>query len=132
MDTHQHTEEFKKRCNAVYEQIRDAAQKVINTLGVGFLEKVYENALAVELRKRGLKVEQQKVFRVYYEEVLVGEYVTDLFVDDCVITELKMAKVLDDIHLAICINYLRVTKMWLCVLINFGKPSLDLKRVVLG
>jgi len=119
------------------ERIREMAEKIIgcayrvsNTLGVGFLEKVYENALAYELRKAGLKVEQQKAIKVYYEGVVVGVYTTDLLVEECVLTELKVAKAFDNIHMAQAINYLTATRLKMCVLLNFGKPRMEFKQVV--
>ena len=78
-----------------------------NTLGVGFLEKVYENALAHELRLAGLEVEQQKTIAVNYRDIVVGSYTADLLVADCVLVELKVAKALDATHVAQCLNYLK-------------------------
>ena len=112
------------------ERIIGCAYAVSNGLGAGFLEKVYENALAHELRKAGLRVEQQRPLRVQYDGVVVGEYAADLLVEDCILVELKAVKALDDIHLAQCLNYLKATGLSLCLLINFGKPSVDVKRVV--
>lgn len=126
------TEEFKARCNEVWKEIKDAAYKVANTLGVGFLEKVYENALAIELRKRGLKVVQQYPLKVFYEGEIAGEYVVDMFVEDCVLVELKTVKELDSIHVAITLNYLKASPWWLIGLINFGKPRIDARRYVDG
>jgi GxxExxY protein len=116
--------------NPLTEKIIGGAFKVSSTLGVGFLEKVYENALAHELRKAGLKVEQQKPITVYYDGVEVGHYDADLLVEGVVIVELKVAKALDDIHMAQCLNYLRATRLSLCLLLNFGTPKLTVKRIV--
>jgi GxxExxY protein len=82
---------------------------VLNTLGVGFLEKVYENALAHELRKAGLTVAQQHCFSVIYDDVTVGEYVVDLMVEQALLVELKAARALDDAHHAQCLNYLKAS-----------------------
>ncbi|MCZ7606960.1 MAG: GxxExxY protein [Planctomycetota bacterium] len=112
--------------------MKDSAYKVANTLGPGFLEKVYENALTIELRKRGLKVVQQHPLKVMYEESVVGEYVVDLFVEDCVMVELKTVRELDSIHEAITLNYLKASPLWLIGLINFGKPRIDVRRYVDG
>jgi GxxExxY protein len=112
--------------------VKDAAFKVANTLGVGFLEKVYENALAIELRKRGLKVIQEYPLRVYYEGDVVGEFVVDLFVEDCVLVELKTVRALDSVQEAICLNYIKASDFWLVGLINFGKPRIDVKSYVDG
>lgn len=105
---------------------------VANTLGVGFLEKVYENALAIELRKAGLKVEQQKIIKVLYAGAVVGDYVADLLVEDLILVELKVAKALDNIHMAQALSYLKATGKRLCLLINFGVPKLDIQRVING
>jgi len=115
--------------NATTEKVIGAAFKVSNVLGCGFLEKVYENALAIELRKLGLNVEQQFPVPVYYEDVQVGDYYADLLVEDCVIVELKAADRLADICQAQCLNYLKGTRRPLCLLINFGKPRVEIKRL---
>jgi len=124
--------EFKARSNAIWSDVKDAAFKVANTLGVGFLEKVYENALAIELRKRGHKVIQQHPLKVRYEDEIVGEFVVDLFVDDCILVELKTVKALGPIHEAISLNYLKASPFWLIGLINFGKPRIDTPSYVDG
>jgi GxxExxY protein len=111
-------------------RIIGCAYSVANELGPGFLEKVYENALAYELRKAGLSVTQQAPITVYYDNVVVGEYVADLFVNGCVLVELKAVKALDEIHVAQCLNYLKATGYRVCLLINFGAPKVELKRVV--
>jgi GxxExxY protein len=102
---------------------------VSNALGPGFLEKVYENALAHELRKAGLKAAQQYPIQVSYDGVIVGDYVADLLVDDVLLVELKAAKTLDDAHLAQCLNYLKATGLPLCLLVNFGKPKVEIRRI---
>ena len=99
---------------------------------VGIHGEVYENALVHELRKRGLAVVQQRGVVVRYDDVVVGEYTTDLLVEDVVVVELKAVKVLDNIHLAQCLNYLRATDLRLCLLLNFGSPHLEIRRVVHG
>jgi GxxExxY protein len=117
--------------NRLSESIIGCAFTVANTLGSGFLEKVYENALAHELRKAGLVVAQQRGIIVRYDGVIVGEYAVDLLVEDAVLVELKAVRALDDIHRAQCLNYLRATGLQLCLLINFGKPRLEIKRIIL-
>ncbi len=102
----------------------------MNGLGAGFLEKVYENALAHELRKTGLRVEQQHGITVHYDGVVVGEYAADLLVEDAVLVELKAVKGLDAVHMAQCMNYLKATGHTLCLLINFGTSRVEVKRVV--
>ena len=116
----------------VTEQVIGCAMSVSNTLGAGFLEKVYENALVHELRKAGLRVDQQRAVVVRYDDVVVGEYVADLLVDDCVLVELKAIKALDDIHRAQCINYLKASGLQVCLLLNFGNPRLEVIRLVLN
>ena len=132
MATKHFSDEYKARCNEVWEIVKQAAYMVANTLGVGFLEKVYENALVIELRKRGLKVIQQYPLAVHYDGQVVGEYIVDLFVEDCVLVELKVAKALDNIHEAIALNYLKASQLWLIGLLNFGKPRIDAKRFIDG
>src|SRR4051812_34790450 len=116
--------------NRISERIIACVYRVSNTLGAGFLEKVYENALAVELRKNGHKVEQQHLIKVLYNGEPVGDFAADLLVDDGVVIELKAARALEDIHAAQCINYLKATGHKLCLLINFGKPRAEIKRIV--
>lgn len=113
----------------ITEKIIGCAYAVSNMLGCGFLEKVYENALAHELRLNGMKVEQQKPIKIYYKDMLVGEYVADLLVEDQILVELKAVQGLEDVHYAQCLNYLRATKLGVCLLLNFGKPKLQIRRV---
>jgi GxxExxY protein len=118
--------------DAISNRIIGRAFTVANALGSGFLEKVYENALAVELRMAGLAVEQQRGITVTYKGTLVGEYFVDLLVEDAVLIELKTVRALDRAHRAQCINYLRATGRHLCLLLNFGTSRLEFQRVVLG
>ena len=119
-----------RRLNEISEQIIGHCYTVSNTLGSGFLEKVYENALAHELRKSGHVVEQQKGVAVRYDGIVIGEYSADLLVDQCVIVELKTVRVLDESHKAQCLNYLRATGLKLGLVVNFGQPKVEVKRVV--
>ena len=114
------------------ERIIGSALTVSNALGAGFLEKVYENALVHELRKAGLLVAQQRGVTVMYDGVIVGDYAVDLLVQESVIVELKAIKAVAEIHRAQCINYLRATGLRVCLLLNFGNPRLEIKRIVLG
>ena len=116
---------------AVCETIIGAAFQVSNTLGAGSLEKVYENALAHELRKSGLQVAQQYSVKVMYDGIVAGEYVADLLVAGSVIVELKCVKHVEDIHLAQCLNYLRATGVRRGLLLNFYYPKVGIKRVSL-
>lgn len=118
--------------NRLSESVIGCAFRVINTLGVGFLEKVYENALAHELRKAGLAVAQQQGITVKYDGIVVGEYAVDLLVEGTIMVELKAIKALDNAHTAQCINYLKATGLQLCLLLNFGKSRLDIQRVAHG
>jgi GxxExxY protein len=112
------------------ETIIGCAYKVGNVLGCGFLEKVYENALRMELECEGLSVLQQHPVMVAYRGQNVGEYVADLLVGGEVMVELKAAKNLEEAHLAQCLNYLKATGLRVCLLVNFGKPRVEIKRVV--
>ena len=116
------------RWNQITEMIIGCAFKVSNELGCGFLEKVYENALAHELRKAGLSVEQQKPITVRYDGVIVGDYLADLVVEGVVLVELKVCRAFDEIHEAQCLNYLKAYGIPICLLINFAKPKIDIKR----
>lgn len=123
-------DERRLELNRVTERIIGCAFKVGNTLGVGFLERVYENALVHELSKEGLGVEQQKPLQVFYDGVLVGQFYADLLVEEAVIVELKAVTALDTRHFAQCMNYLKATDLNLGLLINFGNPKVEVKRVV--
>ena len=118
------------RLNSFSEKIIGCAFRVHNGLGCGFLEKVYENALVHELKKNGLSVEQQKSIRVIYDGMTVGEYFADILVESAVIIELKATKVIDEIHMAQTLNYLKATGLHLGLILNFGKPKLQIKRLV--
>ena len=116
--------------NGISERIIGCAFTVANTLGAGFLEKVYENALAHELRKSGLTVAQQRGISIVYDGVNVGQYAADLLVENAVLVELKAAKALDGVHRAQCLNYLKASGLRLCLLLNFGSPRLEIKRLL--
>jgi GxxExxY protein len=114
------------------ERIIGCGFTVSNALGSGFLEKVYENALAHELRKGDLTVLQQHAMAVVYDNVVVGTYTADLLVEDTILVELKALKALDVIHSAQCLNHLKATNLRLCLLLNFGTPRLEIKRLIHG
>ena len=120
------------RLDQITEKIIGCAYNVVNGLGAGFLEKIYENALAIEIRKTGLEVEQQKAIRVLYDGKVVGDYFADLLVENSVRVESKAVKALEDIHMAQCLNYLKATGLKICLLINFGRPRIQVKRIVNG
>jgi GxxExxY protein len=118
------------RLGGDYHTIIGCSYRVANALGAGFLEKVYENAMAYELRRAGLSVHQQHPIIIRYDNVVVGEYAADLLVEDTVLVELKACRATDDIHLAQCMNYLKATSRPVCLLINFGTPRVQLRRVL--
>lgn len=103
---------------------------VQNGLGAGFLEKVYENALAHELRNSGLTVVQGLGIAIRYGGIVVGQYFADLLVESRLLIELKAVKTLDESHRAQCINCLKATGLPLCLLLNFGRPRLEIRRIV--
>ena len=109
------------------DKIIGCAYKVHNTLGAGFLEKVYENAFRIELKKADLSVQQQLPIRVYYDGQNVGDYYCDLFVEDRVLIELKVAESLAKEHELQLVNYLKATGIETGLLINFGK-SVQIRR----
>ena len=125
------TDTRRENLDRITEKIIGCCYIVVSTLGAGFLEKVYENALAHELRKSGLKAEQQHSIKVVYDGIEVGDYVSDLLVNDQVILELKAVKTLDNIHRAQCLNYLKATGFNVCLLVNFGAPKIEIRRIVL-
>lgn len=112
---------------ALTSTIISCAYKVHNTLGAGFLEKVYENALSIELQKHALRVQQQKPITVYYEGQVVGDYYADLCVEDRVIVELKAGVALHKAHEVQLVNYLTATGIDIGLLLNFGE-SVEVKR----
>lgn len=106
-----------------------AAIEVHRTLGPGFLERVYENALAVELARRGISFVRQLNVPIRYQGVEVGEHVLDLLVDDQIVVELKAARRLEDIHFVILRSYLKAVERKHGLLLNFAGTSLEIKRV---
>jgi GxxExxY protein len=113
------------------ERIIGCGIRVHKALGPGFLEKIYEEALCVELTKSGLTYERQKLVTIFYEGRPVGEHRLDLLIEKLVVLELKATAGIDDIHLATARSYLRATALQLALIANFARPTLDIKRVVL-
>lgn len=113
----------------ITDKVIEAFYRVYNKLGSGFLEKVYRNAMAVELTNMGLHVEQEKNIKVYYESVEVGDYYADLLVSNLVIVELKAAESLRKEHQAQLVNYFRATDIEVGLLLNFGKKA-EFKRKI--
>ncbi len=122
----------RERLNAVTQAALNCAFRVGNAMGHGFLEKVYENALAIELRDAGLNVIQQPRVEVRYKERVVGEYCPDLLVEEGVVIEVKATRALEDAHVSQCLNYLRSTGLCLGLVLNFGRPRVQYRRVVWG
>jgi len=117
--------------NDITYAINGAVFEVNRVLGPGFLEKVYENALLVELRDRGLKAKNQVPIGVTYKGSSVGEYIADLLVEENVIIELKTVENLDKIHEAQLLNYLKATGKSVGLLVNFKNPKAEMKRMIL-
>ena len=109
-------------------QILEAAFEVSNDLGVGFLESVYEGALFLALKAKGLDVERQVPIQVYFRGELVGQFYADLVVADKVVIELKAVRVLVPEHNAQILNYLKATGKPVALLLNFGSPKLEFRR----
>ena len=130
-ETPQAPDELRSEINRITGKIVTCVYPVSNTPGSGFLEKIYGNALAFELRQNGLKTEQQYPIKVFYGNELVGDFAADLLVDDRVVVELKATRVLDDAHSAQCLNYLKATGIPVCLLVNFGRPRVEIKRLIL-
>lgn len=112
---------------AITEIIIGTAYEVMNDIGSGFLESVYENALFFSLREKGLEVKRQHPVKVMYKGQCVGDFYADLFIEDKIIVELKAVKTLLPEHSAQVINYLKATGITVGLLINFGNAKLELK-----
>ncbi len=111
-------------------KILEGAFAVHNTLGCGFLEKVYSNALSIELRSMDLYCDHEVPFKAKYKDVMVGEYCADLIVEKRVLVELKACAGLDSVHEAQILNYLKASSIQVGLLLNFGKPKLQYRRFV--
>ncbi len=120
--------------NLIHKELSEAiigsAMTVLNTLRPGLDEKLYENALVIELRKRGHYVEQQRQYPVHYDGQLIGTLIPDLIVDNAVIADPKVVTALNDNHVAQMIGYLNITELKLALLLNFKNAKLEWKRVV--
>ena len=116
--------------NALIERVIGGVYEVANVLGPGFLEKVYERALANELRLRGLSVETQAPLQVIYKEDIVGEYYADLLVESRLIVEINTVENLGKEQLAQCVNYLKATGQHIALLVNFKHARVEWQRVV--
>jgi len=118
--------------NDITYKINGAIFEVNKVLGSGFLEKIYEKAMLIELRKRGLKAESQVPINVTYKSELVGEYYADILVERQVVIELKAVEGLQKVHEAQLLNYLRATGIRIGLLVNFKHPKAEIKRMVLN
>ena len=114
----------------ITEKIIGCAYEVSNSLGSGFVEKVYENSLFHQLLKSNLGVVQQHQINVFYDNVSVGEFFADLLVEEKVLLELKAVRQLEDVHVAQVMNYLKASGLPICLLINFGRPKIEIRRFV--
>ena len=114
----------------ITEQIIGASFEVFRELGYGFLERVYQRAMKVELELRGLKAQIETDIQVRYKGHVVGDYRADLFVNDCILVELKVAPALDPRDQAQLLNELKATEIKVGLLINFGKIKAEFKRLV--
>ncbi|RLB13099.1 MAG: GxxExxY protein [Deltaproteobacteria bacterium] len=117
--------------NDITYAINGAVFEVNKVLGAGFLEKVYERALLMELRERGLTAESQVPIKVAYKEKIVGEYIADIVVEEKVIVEVKAGENFERVHEAQLLNYLKATGVKVGLLVNFRHPKADIKRMVL-
>ena len=115
--------------DAITERILGCAFKVSTGLGPGFLEKLYENALVIELERADLRVARQHPLAVWYDGIQIGQFAVDLLVEDQVLVELKAVRALEDLHLAQALNYLRASLLPACLLLNFGGPKLEIRRL---
>jgi GxxExxY protein len=118
--------------DSLSEKVLGAVFEVSNTLGAGFLEKVYQRALLRELNLRGIQATAEASLAVIYKGHSVGDYFADLLVEDVLVVELKCAERLANEHTAQCLNYLRASGRAVCLLVNFQKPKVEWKRIVLG
>jgi GxxExxY protein len=118
--------------DSLTERVLGAVFEVSNTLGAGFLERVYERALLTELGLRGIRATAQASFAVVYKGHTVGEYFADILVEDVLVVELKCVERLANEHTAQCLNYLRASGRTLCLLVNFQRPKVEWKRIVRG
>jgi len=112
------------------ERVIGCAQNVSRELGTGFLEAVYENALALELEENGILFEKQCLLDIYYKSQLIGQYKADLIIEGKLIIELKAVPTFNDRHKAQVLNYLRATGLSVGLLLNFGMPRLGIQRIV--
>lgn len=112
------------------EKIIGCAYEVSNALGSGFPESIYEKALHYQAIKTGLKSERQYQMKVYFDGILMGEFFADLLVQEKILVEIKAVRVLDELHVSQAMNYLKASGMPICLLVNFGRPKIEIRRFV--
>ena len=122
---------FSGRESDLTQEIIGSAFEVLNTLGIGLLEKPYENALAIELASRGIHIDQQKVFLVHYKTHEVGTYIPDLIANSKVIIDTKVIEKITNVERAQMLNYLKITQLQVGLILNFKRPKLEFERLVL-
>ncbi len=122
----------RRSLDALTERVLGAVFEVANTLGAGFLEKIYQRALLTELRLRGIGAVPNASFSVVYKDQCVGEYFADMLVQDTLVIEVKCVEHLQKEHLAQCLNYLHASGKKLCLLVNFQRSTVEWRRVVLN
>jgi len=125
------TDEHRSRINDVTHEVIGVAMEVLNVLGHGLLEKPYENALVVELKLRTIECVQQPRYEVIYKKVGVGEYIPDLIVAGMVVVDTKVIDQITDTELGQMINYLKITRLPIGIILNFKHAKLEWKRIVL-
>ena len=112
------------------DRIIGAAIAVHKALGPGFLESIYENALAIELGAQGISFQRQMSIQVLYRESEVGSHRLDLFVSERIVVELRAVKTIENVHFAVVRSYLRALKREHGLILNYSKPTLEIKRVI--
>jgi GxxExxY protein len=125
------TNESRMRAEGETKAVIGCAMEVLNVLGHGLVEKPYENALVVEFKLRGIQFRQQPRYEVVYKSAKVGEYVPDLIVAERMVVDTKVIERISEIELGQMINYLKITALPVGLILNFRRPKLEWKRVVL-
>jgi len=119
-----------RRLDQLSSAIIGSSFEVANVLGRGFVERVYANALSIELEDKGIKVIREHSIKVFYKERPAGDFFADLYIENAILVETKATGSLNNLHMAQCLNYLKASGLSLCLLINFGAPSVQVKRIV--
>lgn len=117
---------------SVADKIIECALRVSDVLGVGFIDKVYERAFLYELEKNRIQTEVQYPMNVYYEGIIVGDFIADVLVQNCILVEIEVVDSLTDFHKQKCLNYLKASELQLCLLLNFGSYELEIETIMLN